>query len=171
MKVTFNKTLGNAGIICEADVQTDMEAIKAMSFILSLPEVCGHCESPNIRPDYRITPKESYEYASIFCEACNWKLPFGQSQKNPGVLYTKPWEAPYVPGQAVAPPDTYEAPGAAMTQGDLQVPAPVVPAPVVPAPVTQNPVTPVAPAPVTVETKQMNPKIADILAKHKSRTA
>lgn len=96
MKFELVKKMGSINIKLLGECEDQLKFFRAASFVSDIPDVCGNCDSPNLRFLFR-TPK-GYEYASVECLACKYELKYGQ-HKEGNTLFAKGWEPPYSENQ------------------------------------------------------------------------
>lgn len=92
MKFELTKKMGSTQIKLMGECEDQLKFFRAASFVSDIPDICGHCQSTNLRFLFR-TPK-GYEYASIECLDCHYELKYGQ-HKEGNTLFAKGWEPPY----------------------------------------------------------------------------
>lgn len=100
MKFNLRRIVGTTEIVFSDEAKDGMDFFKKAGFYCEFPNLCGHCNSANLRIQYR-EPK-GYSYAQVVCLDCHWELKFGQHLEG-GTLFAKGWEAPYNPSNDIRP--------------------------------------------------------------------
>jgi hypothetical protein len=92
MKISITKKVGNTSLVFQVDETKDIDALFQAGSIASMPTVCGHCESEDVR--FTSNKAEGYTFVKVRCNKCNYSANVGQYKD--GGFFWKEFEA-YVP--------------------------------------------------------------------------
>lgn len=97
MKFTMEVRVGKNLLSITEECNNTQELFKKAGFFGTIPSECGNCKGDNLMLNHR-KPQGKYDYYSVDCKDCGYRLNYGINQNEEETLFAKlrdGWEAPY----------------------------------------------------------------------------